>query len=95
MKKTRHKYNRLLIIISIISILYMYISCTYTQATFYENKYVVKPGDSLWKIAASFNDNNNNILEDIYRIKKDNNLNNSNLEVGQVLIIKKRLASND
>ena len=54
-----------------------------------------KKYDSLWKIASEYHDDCDNILEDIYNIKKDNNLNNANLKVGQVLVIKKRLASNN
>lgn len=72
--------------------MYIYYPTHTSQIT---EKYVVKEGDSLWKIASEYHDDCDNILEDIYNIKKDNNLNNANLKVGQVLVIKKRLASNN
>lgn len=94
MKKFYKKYNRLFLFMLTIFILSMYIYYP-THTSQITEKYVVKEGDSLWKIASEYHDDCDNILEDIYNIKKDNNLNNANLKVGQVLVIKKRLASNN
>lgn len=93
MKKFYKKYNRLFLFMLTIFTLSMYIY--YPTTPQITEKYVVKEGDSLWKIASEYHDDCDNILEDIYNIKKDNNLNNANLKVGQVLVIKKRLASNN
>lgn len=94
MKKFYKKYNRLFLFMLTIFTLSMYIYYL-THTSQITEKYVVKEGDSLWKIASEYHDDCDNILEDIYNIKKDNNLNNANLKVGQVLVIKKRLASNN
>ena len=50
--------------------------------------YIVKPGDTLWDIVAEYSDENTNIMEEIHKIKKQNNL-NGYLKVGQKLIIEK------
>lgn len=94
MRRIYKKYSRLFLFILTIFTFSMYIYYP-THTPQITEKYVVKEGDSLWKIASKYNNDCDNILEDIYRIKKDNNLNNSNLEVGQVIVIKKRLASNN
>lgn len=52
-------------------------------------EYIVQTGDTLWQIAKSVD--NTDPRKKIEEIKKDNNLKNSNLEVGQVLKIKKLL----
>ena len=48
--------------------MYIYYHTHTSQIT---EKYVVKEGDSLWKIASEYHDDCDNILEDIYNIKKD------------------------
>lgn len=55
-----------------------YINVQYIPNT--DNYYVVKSGDSLWKIALNFNTT-------VDKIKKDNNLKSNNLSIGQILII--------
>lgn len=50
--------------------------------------YIVKPGDTLWDIVAEYSDENTNIMEEIHKIKKQNNL-SGYLKVGQKLIIEK------
>lgn len=50
-------------------------------------EYIVQNGDTLWQIAKSVDDTDPR--EKIEEIKKDNNLNDVNLIVGQVLKIKK------
>ena len=46
-------------------------------------KYTVKSGDSLWKIANQYNIKVNDII-------KLNNLNNDTLAIGQILLIPKK-----
>ena len=53
------------------------------EETKYENVTVCK-GETLWSIASSLD---GNISENIYNIKKINNLENSDLYIGQELII--------
>ena len=43
----------------------------------------VAPGDTLWEIANTYCDEDTDVREFIYKIKKLNNLKNSNLIVGQ------------
>lgn len=50
--------------------------------------YIVKPGDTFWDIVAEYSDENTNIMEEIHKIKKQNNL-SGYLKVGQKLIIEK------
>ena len=47
-------------------------------------KIIISEGDTLWSIASSLN---GNINENIYEIKKINELNNSFIYVGQELLI--------
>lgn len=47
----------------------------------------VKPGDSLWKLAANHNHNRMDLRKYIYLIEKYNNLESANLQPGQQLQI--------
>lgn len=49
--------------------------------------YTVQEGDTLWSIAEKHISDNENILEVIYNIKKDNDI-TSNIYPGQQIIIK-------
>ena len=51
-------------------------------------EYYVCERETLWSIASSVNDNNIDIREIIYIIKKDNNLSNSSLKEGQVILLR-------
>ena len=51
-------------------------------------EYYVCERDTLWSIASSVNDNNIDVREIIYIIKKDNNLSNSSLKEGQVILLR-------
>lgn len=48
--------------------------------------YIVKPGDTLWSIAAKYCDNNTDIMEEIHKIKMQNQI-DGHLYIGQKLII--------
>lgn len=50
-------------------------------------KVVVYPGDTLWSIASSHNENKSDIRKIIYKIRKANNLNTAVIIPGQELII--------
>lgn len=91
MKKPCKKYIKLYFFLCLISIFFIYVSSIYTKQELFETKYIVKEGDTLWLIASKEISNEDNINEFIYQLRKDNNINDSSLEVGQVLIIKKRL----
>lgn len=51
-------------------------------------EYYVCESETLWSIASSVNDNNIDVREIIYIIKKDNNLSNSSLKEGQVILLR-------
>ena len=51
-----------------------------------EETYIVQKGDTLYDIALQNADNNTSINEYIYKLKKVNNI-DSNLEIGQEIII--------
>ena len=52
-------------------------------------EYYVCERETLWSIASSVNDDNNiDVREIIYIIKKDNNLSNSSLKEGQVILLR-------
>lgn len=51
-------------------------------------EYYVCERETLWSIASSVNDNNIDVREIIYIIKKDNNLSNSSLKEGQVILLR-------
>lgn len=51
-------------------------------------EYYVCEKETLWTIASSVNDNNIDVREIIYIIKKDNNLSNSSLKEGQVILLR-------
>lgn len=51
-------------------------------------EYYVCEKETLWTIASSVNDNNIDVREIIYLIKKDNNLSNSSLKEGQVILLR-------
>lgn len=51
-------------------------------------EYYVCERETLWSIASSVNDNNIDVREIIYLIKKDNNLSNSSLKEGQVILLR-------
>ncbi|WP_304393317.1 LysM peptidoglycan-binding domain-containing protein [uncultured Clostridium sp.] len=50
-------------------------------------EYIVSDGDRLWDIAEEFS-SNKDVREVVYTIKRDNNLESSNLSIGQVLQIR-------
>ena len=56
-----------------------------------EIAYVVKPGDTLWHIASDYVTNEDNIQNKILDIKKANPHIQDGLQVGDKLIIQKRL----
>lgn len=55
---------------------------SYQEPTY--EKVIVSNGDTLWSIAKSLD---GNINENIFEIKKINNLNNSDIYIGQELLI--------
>lgn len=59
-----------------------------TSTDYIEEEYTVQNGDTLWSIAEEYADDNTNLQEYIYKIKKVNNI-TSNLEVGQTIKILK------
>ena len=69
-------------IISFVVNMFVYKVFSY-QKTEYENV-VVCNGDTLWSIAQNLN---GNVSENVYNIKKINNLSSSSLYIGQELLI--------
>ncbi len=69
-------------------VLYMY-SPNNTQAdTVNKTELItVNVGDTIWSIAEEYGDRNEDIRNTIYKIKKLNRMQNSELEIGQQLII--------
>lgn len=81
--------KRFIISMTIILAIIMFIFNAFTNTVFsheepkYE-KVIVSTGDTLWSIAKSLD---GNINENIYNIKEINNLDQSNIYVGQELLI--------
>lgn len=75
----------LIIIISFISVLF---NINDNDKDVILKEYYVCERETLWSIASSVNDNNIDVREIIYIIKKDNNLSNSNLKEGQVILLR-------
>ena len=52
--------------------------------------YTVKPGDTMWDIASSHYDDDVDINRVIYEIKKENNMNDVSLSVGQTITLRQK-----
>lgn len=78
-------WSLLFIIIFIISLSYKYTSSE--AITTREYTYIVKKGDTLWDIAKSYNNNNQDVREIIFNIKKQNKI-DSLIYPGQEITIK-------
>ncbi len=50
-------------------------------------EYRVKPGDTLWDIARGYIDNSKDIRRYIYNIMANNNMKNSDIVPGQVILL--------
>ena len=81
--------KKILIVICLLIVIILFFSNALGNEKQVEKKIVVFAGDTLWKIANEVSANNNDISiqEVIYDIKKLNNLKNSNIYEGQVLIV--------
>jgi len=83
----------MIIVILLITFILMFItgsSLSYSQVVY--TSICVSQGDTLWNIAKDLKENNTNycnkeIREIIYEIKQLNNLNNSELKIGQELLV--------
>ncbi|MDD6154776.1 MAG: LysM peptidoglycan-binding domain-containing protein [Eubacteriales bacterium] len=50
-------------------------------------EYVVESGDSLWSVASQYTDNDTDVRETVYKIRKANNLTDAGLTAGQTIEI--------
>ena len=86
------KKQRMIFILIILIMLIGFISVLFNindndEDVILKEYYVCERG-TLWSIASSVNDNNIDVREIIYIIKKDNNLSNSSLKEGQVILLR-------
>lgn len=86
------KKQRMIFILIILIMLISFISVLFNINDNDEDvilkEYYVCERETLWSIASSVNDNNIDVREIIYIIKKDNNLSNSSLKEGQVILLR-------
>ena len=87
------KKQRMIFILIILIMLISFISVLFNINDNDEDvilkEYYVCERETLWSIASSVNDDNNiDVREIIYIIKKDNNLSNSSLKEGQVILLR-------
>lgn len=48
-------------------------------------KYTVEQGDTVWKVASKYTDNDQDVRETVYKIRKANGLKDASLTVGQTI----------
>ena len=90
------KFIRMLIvlILVLISSFFIFSNKSYSKGEIKEKVIYISSGDTLWKIAQDEKESNayyeeKDIREIIYEIKETNNIeNNSNLKVGQKIVLK-------
>lgn len=77
-----------IIVIILLSIYAIILRINEKQINYTEIEYTIESGDTLWSIAEEYANENEDLREYIYKIKKVNNI-TSNLEVGQTIKIYK------
>jgi hypothetical protein len=79
-----------LIALIILSAILSYFAGLFMSEALVQPEFITKTvasGDTLWSIASQYNDSDEDIREVVYRIRKENNLDNATIYVGQELLI--------